>query len=165
MIELLVVVAIISLLSSIILASLNSARAKARDARRAEDIHQIQLALNLYYNDHGVFPESYTGGAQSPNGYWDNSNDATSWVQLQTALAPYIPSLPHDPKESSTSWPAWGGYSYTYFSTSKSGGYCNQQMYELVYLPEVSGRASPGVSCAGTTYNFAPAVTVGESSQ
>ncbi len=41
LIELLVVIAIIGLLSSVVLASLNSARAKARDARRVSDLKQI----------------------------------------------------------------------------------------------------------------------------
>ena len=50
LIELLVVVAIIGILSSIVLASLNSARKKGRDARRVADIKQLQLALELYYD-------------------------------------------------------------------------------------------------------------------
>ena len=50
LIELLVVVAIIGILSSIVLASLNSARKKGRDARRVRDIKQLQLALELYYD-------------------------------------------------------------------------------------------------------------------
>lgn len=50
LIELLVVVAIIGILSSVVLASLNSARQKGRDARRVSDIKQLQLALELYYD-------------------------------------------------------------------------------------------------------------------
>lgn len=56
LIELLVVIAIIGILSSIVLASLNSARQKGRDARRIADIKQIQLALELYYDAHSVYP-------------------------------------------------------------------------------------------------------------
>lgn len=50
LIELLVVIAIIGILSSVVLASLNSARAKSRDARRIADVKQIQTALELYYD-------------------------------------------------------------------------------------------------------------------
>ncbi|HEY9480652.1 MAG TPA: type II secretion system protein [Candidatus Paceibacterota bacterium] len=56
LIELLVVIAIIGLLSSIVLASLNTARAKSRDARRQTDMHSIQSALQLYYDKNGSFP-------------------------------------------------------------------------------------------------------------
>ncbi|PIR82629.1 hypothetical protein COU20_01565 [Candidatus Kaiserbacteria bacterium CG10_big_fil_rev_8_21_14_0_10_59_10] len=50
LIELLVVIAIIGILSSVVLASLNSAREKGRDSRRISDIKQLQLALELYYD-------------------------------------------------------------------------------------------------------------------
>jgi prepilin-type N-terminal cleavage/methylation domain-containing protein len=56
LIELLVVVAIISLLSSIILASLSTAKQKANDAATLEEVHQVQLAMELYNNDNNGFP-------------------------------------------------------------------------------------------------------------
>ena len=56
LIELLVVIAIIGILSSVVLASLNSARKKGRDARRVADVKQIQLALELYYDAHSNYP-------------------------------------------------------------------------------------------------------------
>ena len=37
-------------LSSVVLASLNSARAKSRDAKRLSDIKSLQLALELYFD-------------------------------------------------------------------------------------------------------------------
>ena len=48
LIELLVVIAIIGLLSSIVFASLNSARVKARDAKRLAEISEIKKALELF---------------------------------------------------------------------------------------------------------------------
>ena len=56
LVELLVVIAIIGILASIILSSLGSAKAQARDARRISDIKEIQLALELYYDANNVFP-------------------------------------------------------------------------------------------------------------
>ncbi len=58
LIELLVVIAIIGILSSVVLASLNSARKKGRDARRVADIKQIQLALELYYDANSNYPNT-----------------------------------------------------------------------------------------------------------
>src|SRR3989338_11439327 len=81
LIELLVVISVISLLASIIFASLNDARAKARDARRKSDIHQFQLALEYYLDTNGIYPAS-GGASPSPNGpnsSWSNSAEASSW--------------------------------------------------------------------------------------
>ena len=60
LIELLVVIAIIGLLASVVLLALNSARAKARDARRVADIRQMVTALELYYNDNSGYPVQAT---------------------------------------------------------------------------------------------------------
>ena len=61
LIELLVVISIIGLLASVVLVSLNGARAKARNARRLADIKQLQTALELYYDTNvslKIFPRS-----------------------------------------------------------------------------------------------------------
>jgi prepilin-type N-terminal cleavage/methylation domain-containing protein len=58
LIELLVVIAIIGILSSVVLASLNSARRKSRDARRVADIGQLRLALELYFDTVRDYPAS-----------------------------------------------------------------------------------------------------------
>ena len=58
LIELLVVIAIIGLLSTMSVLALNSARARARDAKRISDIKQIQTALEMYYNDNNNYPNT-----------------------------------------------------------------------------------------------------------
>ncbi|HNX11142.1 MAG TPA: FISUMP domain-containing protein [bacterium] len=56
LVELLVVIAIIGLLASISIIALNSARAKARDAKRVADVKQISTAIELFFNTEGRYP-------------------------------------------------------------------------------------------------------------
>ena len=51
LIELLVVITIIGILSTMVLVSLEEARAKARDARREADIRQIILGMEMGFSD------------------------------------------------------------------------------------------------------------------
>lgn len=73
LIELLIVIAIIGLLSSVVLASLNSARKKARDARRISDMKQMMLALEMYYDKFTQYPDSDNAGC----GGWDTPENGT----------------------------------------------------------------------------------------
>lgn len=99
LIELLVVIAIIGLLSSVVLASLNTARAKARDALRKESLVEIQKSLEMYYSDHGSYPLPYGGGwggvDVNPCGTNGGTSGATAYI---TGLTPtYMSVLPTDP--------------------------------------------------------------------
>jgi prepilin-type N-terminal cleavage/methylation domain-containing protein len=98
LIELLVVIAIIGILSSVVLASLNSARQKGRDAKRISDVKQIQLALELYYDAHGAYPNV---------------------VSTSTMVDPgYIAALPKDPVGGTA-------YSYVAYALTSSAGVCS----------------------------------------
>lgn len=88
LIELLVVIAIIGILSSVVLASLNSARKKGRDARRISDMKQIQLALELYYDNNQSYPEG-TGAASTTLAGLVAGGFISSVPQDPTNIAPY----------------------------------------------------------------------------
>ncbi len=97
LIELLVVIAIIALLSSVVLSSLNTARAKARDATRLRDFRELRSALALYASDNdGVYPNTASA-------WWGNcssfgSRPTTGATGYVPNLAPtYIRELPLDP--------------------------------------------------------------------
>jgi prepilin-type N-terminal cleavage/methylation domain-containing protein len=79
LIELLVVIAIIGILSSVVLASLNTARQKSRDAKRIADLKNLQIAFELYFDTNNNYPTSIA------------------------ALAPtFIPAEPKDPSTSAS---------------------------------------------------------------
>ncbi len=104
LIELLVVIAIIGMLSSVVLASLSSARVKSRDVRRVADMDQIRNAVELYNNDNGHYPN--TGGAWSSfdaPGYMGTAISSPNAANLTAALSAYFPSPPTDPKRTAAS--------------------------------------------------------------
>jgi prepilin-type N-terminal cleavage/methylation domain-containing protein len=104
LIELLVVIAIIGLLSSVVFASLNSARGKARDARRIADVRQIERAIEMYYNDFGNYP--VVGGWQG------TSSGCYGGAGIPGIVPTYISSMPMDPLPSTAS----SGICYLYYS-------------------------------------------------
>jgi len=59
-IEVLIVVAIIGILSSIILVGLGSFRNRGRDTRRIADLRETQNGLELYYTKYGYYPAATT---------------------------------------------------------------------------------------------------------
>lgn len=56
LVELLIVISIIGILSSITVVSVGSVRQMARDSKRLADIKQLQTALELYFNRVGGYP-------------------------------------------------------------------------------------------------------------
>jgi prepilin-type N-terminal cleavage/methylation domain-containing protein len=147
LIELLVVVAIIGLLASVVLASLNSARSKGRDAKRKSDAHQITLAIELYFNTVGSYPPSGGATATGPNVSWSNSGVDASWTALATQLSPYIPSLAEDPTQSADP-NIWGanGFSYSYVNCGR--------FYMFVYHLEEAKGPDPGTYCGAGFYQY-----------
>ncbi|MDP3769649.1 MAG: prepilin-type N-terminal cleavage/methylation domain-containing protein, partial [bacterium] len=90
LIELLVVIAIIGVLASVVLASLNTARLKARDARRISDFRQLKIALAFYFDKYGKYPNE-TPVATNP--YVDNFNS----MAQQLVTEGFLSSIPKDP--------------------------------------------------------------------
>ena len=98
LIELLVVISIIGLLSSVVFASLNSARARARDSKRIAEMKQVQIAMQLYYDKNGFFP--------ADNGNSDTKIRFTGMISSLVAEG-FLSTTPTDPSGN-------GGYGYHY---------------------------------------------------
>ena len=107
LVELMVVISIIGVLSSVVMAPLSIARQEARDTERVLTLREIQRALETYYLDHGEYPN---GTAFSK---WNNVTGLDDWSHPYNAPgnpAPdraspmktlidsgYIPRVPEDP--------------------------------------------------------------------
>src|SRR5690349_13778227 len=89
LIELLVVIAIIGLLSSVVLASLNSARTKARNANRVATVRQIETALALYYSTNGYYPAYGQNECGGSEGYTVTSNNFMASLVSAGLLSSY----------------------------------------------------------------------------
>jgi len=107
LIELMVVISIITFIASITLVNLDNAERKARDVRRIADMHQLQTALDLYYDDHGVYP---TGDTDTACGGWDTSTADPFLSALVTSGV--TNEVPVDPLNLGT---GCGTYAYRYF--------------------------------------------------
>ncbi len=119
LIELLVVISIIGLLSSIVVSNLTTAKVKAKDTRRKADMHNILVAINLFYNKYGYLPTT-SGSAYSPvyselnAGGWDYSSQGGFMTFLQTNGD--FSTVPVDPKNDMTGDGAPSGtYAYRYY--------------------------------------------------
>ncbi len=91
LIELLVVIAIIGLLSSVVLASLNSAREKAQLSAVVSNLSELQKALQLYNTEKGEFPKSPlpSGDPYTRVGTWDGVVNQVGWDAFFSSSAPY----------------------------------------------------------------------------
>lgn len=154
LIELLVVIAIIGILSSVVLASLNTARQKGRDTRRISDIKQLQLALELYYDVNGGYPTAAK--------FYGPSTDTSSLVG-----AGYISVIPADP--GSTTACETGGEASCYRYAALGASTCSS--YHLGTTLEVSGNSafssdvdalSTEAVCSGNTTSNFPGADTGQ---
>jgi len=106
-----VVVIVIGVMSTLAIVALNSARIKSRDAKRISDIKQIQVGLELYYNDAKQYPSSIVPGKS-----------------MSFGGVTYMPTIPNNPIPNNGDCPEDFEYQYTVKN--------NEQSYELTYCLE-----------------------------
>ncbi len=117
LVELLVVMTIIGLLSSIATVSFTSSRMRARNARRLADMDAFRTAMELFYGDNGGYPGDLS---PDPGGLVLGKGNATVLSQGGFAASAkgnlYLQSVPINPPG--------GGADYLYYSYNNDGTHC-----------------------------------------
>lgn len=127
LIELLVAIAIVGILSAIVLASLNSARAKSRDAGRIADMQAIITAFEYAKGD-GPLPDSGSNVLLI-------AGDATH-ATIKGRLDQYMQTYPAEPVETNST------YLYRYCNGENRTGTCvsddNPYTYAIRFRTETN---------------------------
>lgn len=148
LIEILIVVAIIAILASVVLVGLGPTQQSGRDARRLSDIHEVQNALELYYNKCGYYPG--TAQAASPCGAFAtagaNGAGYTGMVAAIEGSAIGVSQMPDDPT---------AGKHYLYAATAGGTSYVLQANLENLNNAVFTGYTAPTL----TGYTFGDTLT------
>jgi prepilin-type N-terminal cleavage/methylation domain-containing protein len=108
LIELIVVFAIIALLTTVVIASLNNARQKGSDAGKIRALAEVRNALNVYFNDsmggNGTYPggndltilvtKKYVTGSIDSNIKYQGTNAAGTACNSVTGCTSYHLAVP-----------------------------------------------------------------------
>lgn len=136
-IEMLVVVVVIAMIISVVFTYMQSAKTRSRDARREQDVKQIQTALDLYATTYRRFPDC--GASTVVIG-------SPSDTCLSAALigAGAISGLPTDPLGRANGNSAGCGLNpaqFTYCYTSLNGG-ASYQIYHHLETDTIQGKSA-----------------------
>src|SRR3989344_4674839 len=115
LIEILMVVAIISILASVVLVGLGPTQRAGRDVRRLSDLRQIQNALGLYFNKCAYYP----GDTQPDPPPCEQFVPISTWAELVSSLTRSglgTNQIPNDPS-------ATTGKNYFYGVAENGSGY------------------------------------------
>lgn len=135
LLELLIVVSVIGLISSIVAVSYGNIRSNERDVHRLADVKKIAAALERYRNAKGAFPACN----YNPVVCDYSANKAVWFSCLEKELKPFLGNIPVDPWRKP-------GIGYCYKTVVKESG--NQ--ISLIYSLE---NTNPNITDAGELIN------------
>lgn len=134
LVELLLVIAIIGILTTIIIVGLAESRKKGHDSQRMSDLNTVASALANFYSENHFYPSPTSAPAVT------NYSELISVLRLD-----YLSSAPHDPIDDAAT-----GYVYYYEGTATS--------YMLGACLETNSGATADpmglTTCSGETYQL-----------
>lgn len=111
LVELLIVIAIIGILSTLLTANFIGVRQRSRDSQRKADLRQMQSALELYRADSGSYPSAV------PN---CPAGTPTSLMTQDCSTSIYMQKVPKDPTGTSYTYSS-NGTTYTIIACLENG--------------------------------------------
>lgn len=143
LLELMIVIAILSLISAAVIAVVNPADQikKANDTKRKSDLGQIGKALEQYYDDNGRYPAS--------NAAYQIVGLDTNPLAWGVSWPPYMELLPQDPS---------GSKYYSYYSDEIGQTY---YLYASLDRGSVDKDACGGNQACPSAQNISPVPTCG----
>ncbi len=142
LIELLVTIAIIGLLASIVLISLQGAAASARDGKRdaeaGESSSALRKTLEVYHNANNAYP--WSAESEDGDGCCLEGNDT-----IRSAIAPYLPTIPEDPLYEHGESDEDNEYCYRYKTVNNGEEYKIRVSYETGGYKEVASWGGGGI--------------------
>lgn len=165
LIEILIVVAIIAILASVVLVGLGPTQQSGRDARRLADLHEVQNALELFYNKCGYYPGQLTSGACTAGLPGTAKYPATAGTSIYGGVAGSLTAasaglglntIPNDPTSGAT-------YRYTVNAASNPTSYIlgatlengNNAVFASYNAPtNFAGPQGDTYACTGTSKQY-----------
>lgn len=145
LVEILVVIGIIGLLGVLAAVMLDSARTRARDAKRLADMARMHEALELYFNDHNSYPLQTDAAAlgQAATACLSSSGLAPSCDPSSQSV--YMSVVPSTPNSGLKELVSCSGLSNAYCYVGTSTAYRIQ--FELE-ADNPEAKLQKGVNCA-----------------
>ncbi|MEI6305140.1 MAG: type II secretion system protein [Candidatus Taylorbacteria bacterium] len=140
LVELLVVISLVSMLASVVLATVNPIRAQARDSKRVQEVRQIDLAVQQYIADNNGIPPEWGGckyqvdtldtssvsGCIAVSTAGVNTDGKVAWNNFTATISKYMPNVPNDPCIGGSCVAANGTpLGYTYIPPAAVKYYCS----------------------------------------
>lgn len=170
LIELLVVISIIGLFSSIVLAGLNSARDKAKDAKIMQEVRQLATLHALEFSEKNTYSNFNRGAWRNTTGVGSGYRLCTGETSVDTTVSPFVSSASNFANQgidlcksivntvgsvrndilyngvNGTNWDSTKVWSIMAYLPGKNGFFCIGS----------SGRTSIGVSSAAANIDIPP---------
>ncbi|MFH1188798.1 MAG: type II secretion system protein [bacterium] len=146
LIEMLIVIAVITILAGVVFRGIQGVRESARDTRRIGDLTNVQSILEMYMNQCNHYP----GVADSVTNC--NHPNITTWNDLVAALSTVSSKVPRDPVPSKTYYYGVDSVDGLQYVIGAALERENASLKDDVDTPSFT--PTPNVDCADSSFRY-----------